>query len=84
MLAAMAAFGTEHRLSISRSGPLRGGTLDLNTAPDLLPALVNVAHARMKETDRIAVMTAELARLGIRCTELPGKSKNHKKKLTGR
>ena len=80
------AVGTdaEYRLTVSRSGPLRGGSFDLNATPDLLPAaavtaafaegdtaLVNVAHARIKETDRITVMAAELAKLGVRCTELP-------------
>jgi 3-phosphoshikimate 1-carboxyvinyltransferase len=73
-----------HSLTVSRCGPLCGGTFDLNATPDLLPAaavtaafaegdtaLVNVAHARIKETDRIAVMAAELAQLGIRCTERP-------------
>jgi 3-phosphoshikimate 1-carboxyvinyltransferase len=77
--------GTDgYRLAVSRSGSLRGGTFDLNATPDLLPAaavtaafaegdtaLVNVAHARIKETDRIAAMAAELAKLGVRCTELP-------------
>jgi len=72
-------------ITVSRTGTLRGGgTFDLNKPPDLLPAaavtaafadgdtaLVNVAHARIKETDRIAVMTQELAKLGVRCTELP-------------
>ena len=71
-------------ITVSRSGSLKGGTFDLNKTPDLLPAaavtaayangdtsLVNVAHARIKETDRIAVMAQELAKLGIRCTELP-------------
>jgi 3-phosphoshikimate 1-carboxyvinyltransferase len=65
-----------------REVPLRGGTFDLNKTPDLLPAaavvaafaegdtaLVNVAHARIKETDRIAVMAGELAKLGVNCTE---------------
>jgi 3-phosphoshikimate 1-carboxyvinyltransferase len=74
----------EYRLTVSRGGPLRGGSFDLNAAPDLLPAaavtaafaegdtaLINVAHARIKETDRIAVMAAELAKLGVRCTERP-------------
>jgi len=69
-------------LTVSRKGPLRGGTFDLNETPDLLPAaavtaayaqgdtaLVNVAHARIKETDRIAVMAEELAKLGVKCTE---------------
>ena len=72
----------EWAVTVFRSGPLRGGSFDLNAAPDLLPAaaaaaafaqgdtvLFNVAHARVKETDRIAVMTAELARLGVHCTE---------------
>jgi 3-phosphoshikimate 1-carboxyvinyltransferase len=74
----------EYRLTVSRSCPLRGGSFDLNATPDLLPAaavtaafaegdtaLVNVAHARIKETDRIAVMAAELAKLGVRSTERP-------------
>jgi 3-phosphoshikimate 1-carboxyvinyltransferase len=69
-------------LSIERSGPLRGGRFDLNNTPDMLPAcavvaafaqgdtaLVNVAHARIKETDRIAVMAAELGKLGVKVTE---------------
>jgi 3-phosphoshikimate 1-carboxyvinyltransferase len=71
-------------LTVFREGPLCGGTFDLNETPDLLPAaavvaayaqgdtaLVNVAHARIKETDRIAVMAAELAKLGVKCTEKP-------------
>ena len=71
-------------LTVSRDSPLCGGTFDLNATPDLLPAaaavaayaegdtaLVNVAHARIKETDRIAMMAGELAKLGINCTELP-------------
>jgi len=57
--------------------PLKGCTLDLNATPDALPALavtacyakgetrlVNVAQARIKETDRIAVMASELKKLG--------------------
>jgi 3-phosphoshikimate 1-carboxyvinyltransferase len=73
------------RLGISRTGPLLGGEFDLNPTPDLLPvmavlaayargdtALVNVAHARIKETDRIAVMAAELGKLGVPCGEEPG------------
>jgi 3-phosphoshikimate 1-carboxyvinyltransferase len=64
-------------------GALRGTELDLNATPDALPAmavtacfaegttrLVNVPQARMKETDRIAVMAAELERLGGRVREL--------------
>jgi 3-phosphoshikimate 1-carboxyvinyltransferase len=72
----------EWRVTVSGRGPLRGGEFDLNAAPDMLPALavlaafvegdtaiVNVAHARIKETDRIAVMAGELGRLGIACAE---------------
>ncbi|MDD3885295.1 MAG: 3-phosphoshikimate 1-carboxyvinyltransferase [Victivallaceae bacterium] len=64
--------------------PLSGGTLDLNSTPDALPAvavaalnaagetrLVNVPQARLKECDRIAVMTAELRKLGADIEELP-------------
>lgn len=76
--------GDEWRLTVSRSGPLKGGTFDLNATPDLLPvaaalgacaqgetALVNAAHARIKETDRIAVMTEELRKLGADVKERP-------------
>jgi 3-phosphoshikimate 1-carboxyvinyltransferase len=71
-------------LVVSREGALRGGTFDLNDTPDLLPvaavlaayakgdtALVNVGHARIKETDRIAVMAKELQKLGVENTEQP-------------
>jgi 3-phosphoshikimate 1-carboxyvinyltransferase len=71
-------------LTVSRTGPLRGGVFDLNATPDTLPAaavtaacaegdtaLVNVAHARIKETDRITAMAEELGKLGVRCTERP-------------
>ncbi len=65
-------------------GRLRGRTLDLNATPDALPVmavaaalaegetrLVNVPQARVKETDRIAVMTAELTKMGAEIEELP-------------
>jgi 3-phosphoshikimate 1-carboxyvinyltransferase len=72
-------------LRVCRRGPLRGGgEFDLNDTPDLLPAmaaaacfaegdtaLVNAAHARIKETDRIAVMAEELGKLGARVEERP-------------
>jgi 3-phosphoshikimate 1-carboxyvinyltransferase len=71
-------------LVLRRTRPLRGGTFDLNAVPDLLPALavlgafaegetvlVNAAHARIKETDRIAVMARELAKLGVPAAERP-------------
>ena len=63
---------------------LCGAVLDLNDTPDALPALaatacyagsetriINVPQARMKETDRIAVMTAELRKMGADIEELP-------------
>jgi 3-phosphoshikimate 1-carboxyvinyltransferase len=73
------------------------GTLDLNATPDLLPItavlacyrqgetrLVNAAHARIKETDRIAVMCAELSKLGADISERPdGLVIRGGKKLTG-
>jgi 3-phosphoshikimate 1-carboxyvinyltransferase len=67
-----------------RPGNLRGCRLDLNATPDALPmmaviacfaagktTLANVAHARIKETDRIATMRAELTKLGAKVTEMP-------------
>jgi 3-phosphoshikimate 1-carboxyvinyltransferase len=67
-----------------RPGQLRGCRLDLNATPDALPmmavlacfaagttTLANVAHARIKETDRIRTMREELTKLGARVTELP-------------
>jgi|YelNatPaOPRAMG01_1025707.scaffolds.fasta_scaffold21942_4 3-phosphoshikimate 1-carboxyvinyltransferase len=67
-----------------RPGRLRGCRLDLNATPDALPmmavlacfatgttTLANVAHARIKETDRITTMREELTKLGAKVTELP-------------
>ena len=64
--------------------PLKGAVLDLNDTPDALPVMAatacfaegetrieNVPQARMKETDRIAVMTEQLGRLGADVRELP-------------
>ncbi len=63
---------------------LQGRTLDLNDTPDALPALaaaacyaegetrlINVPQARLKETDRIAVMKKELSKMGADIEELP-------------
>lgn len=71
-------------LFIPRQKKLTGCELDLNSTPDALPilavaaafaegttALVNVPQARIKETDRIAVMAQELAKVGIKTEELP-------------
>jgi 3-phosphoshikimate 1-carboxyvinyltransferase len=72
----------EWQLTISGKAPLRGAEFDLNDTPDLLPplaavacfargdtALVNVASARIKETDRINLMSKELGKLGVKITE---------------
>ncbi len=61
---------------------LQGVHLDLNRTPDALPALAviacaaegktvldNVAHARIKETDRISVMASQLRKMGARVEE---------------
>jgi len=65
-------------------GSLAGREFDLNATPDALPMLavlgclaqgvtrlVNVPQARIKETDRLAVMAAELGKMGARVEELP-------------
>ncbi len=65
-------------------GNLKGTEIDLNSTPDALPAiavcgcvasgttrLFNVAHARIKETDRIAVMEQELRKMGAKISQLP-------------
>jgi len=72
-----------NEITVSR-GELHGVDLDMNATPDALPAmavtasfaegrtrLYNVAQARIKETDRIAVMARELEKLGARIKELP-------------
>ena len=70
---------------IRLDGPeqLQGGDFDLNATPDALPAmavagalaggttrLTNVPQARLKETDRLAVMTEELGKMGAGIEEL--------------
>ena len=63
---------------------LQGQEFDLGDTPDALPALavtacfaegttrlVNVAQARLKETDRITVMCRELSAMGADIRELP-------------
>ena len=57
---------------------LNGGKFDLSDTPDLLPAIAilalksekpieifNVKHARYKETDRIAIISKELKKIGL-------------------
>ncbi len=61
---------------------LNGGTFNLGDTPDLLPVVaalalrsespvevVGTAHARFKETDRIAILSSELSKLGVKIEE---------------
>ena len=61
---------------------LNGGKFDLSNTPDLLPAIAilalksekpieifNVKHARYKETDRIAIISRELKKIGLEVEE---------------
>lgn len=70
-------------LVVNESGKLKAVELDLNSTPDALPILAvaaafaegdtllgNVKQARLKETDRIAVMAKELAKVGVKVKEL--------------
>ncbi|MEW5825400.1 MAG: 3-phosphoshikimate 1-carboxyvinyltransferase, partial [Candidatus Bipolaricaulota bacterium] len=80
-----ATFEVADRQVIVRPGAsLRGTRIDLSGAPDALPVLAvvacaaegetileNVAMARIKETDRIAVMREELTKMGADVEELP-------------
>lgn len=74
----------EQGLVIEGGRPLRGMTIDARHTPDLLPVLavigtqasgltrlIHVAHARIKETDRIRSMTEGLSRLGAQIEAHP-------------
>jgi 3-phosphoshikimate 1-carboxyvinyltransferase len=80
-----------------RGGELKGKEIDLGDTPDALPAMAvagcfaqgktilrNAANARLKETDRIAVMAKELTILGAKVEELPDGLVIHQSKLRGR
>jgi 3-phosphoshikimate 1-carboxyvinyltransferase len=67
-----------------KGGKLKGMEIDMNDTPDALPAMAvvgciaegktvlrNVPQARIKETDRIAVMREELSKMGADIEELP-------------
>lgn len=71
-------------LSIKGGKPLKGIKIDANDIPDMVPTLAvvgtcadgeteiyNVAHARIKETDRIHSMTQGLTKMGATVTEKP-------------
>jgi len=75
---------------------LAGCEIDLNATPDALPMmavlgcfaegstrLVNVPQARIKETDRIAVMATELERMGANVDELEDGLVVHHSELRG-
>ncbi len=75
---------------------LQGCELDINSTPDALPSLavlgcfangtttlVNVAQARVKETDRIKVMTEELSRMNADIKEREEGLIIHKSHLKG-
>jgi 3-phosphoshikimate 1-carboxyvinyltransferase len=70
------------KITITSPKLLNGGRFDLSNNPDLLPPMAilalktskpieiyNVKHARFKETDRIAIMAKELAKIGVIVTE---------------
>ncbi len=72
----------EDQITIQSPKELDGGRFDLSDSPDLLPPLAilalkttnpieitNVKHARLKETDRIAILSRELVKIGIRVQE---------------
>ena len=83
-LRAMGATVTVEDMAVRvRAQGLTGCEIDMNATPDALPMmavlgcfakgetrLVNVPQARLKETDRIAVMCQELTTLGAKVTEL--------------
>ncbi|MBC8517001.1 MAG: 3-phosphoshikimate 1-carboxyvinyltransferase [Nitrosopumilus sp.] len=72
----------DEQIKIKSPEKLKGGKFDLSNSPDLLPPLAilalnssdpieifNVKHARLKETDRIAIVSRELVKLGIKIQE---------------
>ena len=83
LLAAMGADVTRGADSVSvRPGALHGVDVDMGHCPDLVPTVAvlaafaqgptrvrNVAHLRIKESDRITAPATELARLGVRVDE---------------
>ena len=79
-----ARFEIGQEVTVCPTEGLNGRRIDLSGAPDALPilsvvacaaegetVLENVAMARIKETDRIAVMCGELAKMGAAIEERP-------------
>jgi 3-phosphoshikimate 1-carboxyvinyltransferase len=67
-----------------QGGPLKGITADMGMMPDVVPTLAvvaafaegkttirNVAHLKVKETDRLAAVSNELTKMGIKVALLP-------------
>jgi 3-phosphoshikimate 1-carboxyvinyltransferase len=67
---------------VTGSKTIEGGNFDLTDAPDLLPVIsilalkatspvkiTGIAHARLKETDRIAIIASQLKKFGARVVE---------------
>ncbi len=72
----------DEKIKVRAPEKLKGGKFDLSNSPDLLPPLsilalnsskpieiFNVKHARLKETDRIAIIARELVKIGIKVWE---------------
>ncbi|HSB84011.1 MAG TPA: 3-phosphoshikimate 1-carboxyvinyltransferase [Nitrosarchaeum sp.] len=72
----------EDQITIQSPEKLNGGRFDLSNSPDILPPLailalktknpieiINVKHARLKETDRILILARELTKIGIKIQE---------------
>ena len=68
---------------VQGSSNLSGGNFDLTNSPDLLPVvsvlalkstktvrIMGIAHARLKETDRVSNIAIELAKFGAKVKEL--------------
>ena len=79
-----------------RGSKLKGIEVDMNDIPDALPSMAvvgcmadgktvlrNVPQARLKETDRIAVMNRELTAMGAKIEELEDGMIIHQSELTG-
>jgi len=87
----------KNTIKIKSPEKLDGGKFDLSNSPDLIPVIAilalktskpieifNVEHARYKETDRIAILTRELTKLGIKVVEKKdGLILNNSDNLTG-
>lgn len=83
ILKKMGAEVTEKNREVAvKGGELKGINVDLGNAPDLLPTVAalackakgktvikNVAHARLKESDRIAACSTELSKFGVSIEE---------------